>query len=303
MNIKKWAVLLLVALLLSGCTSRVEETDSAAEPPAVQDVTPSDSEQIDRPAPPDSTPPQMQTATPQELEEDGKDTLPPLAQSPLKDSGATLTPDNPAKVSPPAAPPTTPPKEVEPLPQTEEKLLLVNSSNPLPADFSIELAYVQDIYRVDASIAEISKQMIADAAAEGVSLLVCSAYRPVESQTRLFNNKVNEYLAMGKSKEEAEKLTAAIIAVPGTSEHHTGLAMDIVTPSYQGLDSGFENTAAFRWLSANAASYGFILRFPADKQEITGIIYEPWHYRYVGVEKAAAIKESGQCLEEYLGKA
>ena len=180
-------------------------------------------------------------------------------------------------------------------------LLLVNSEHPLPEDFDIQLATVQGEYRVDARILEPAQKMIADAKADGIDLLVCSAYRPVDSQTRLFNNKVSEYVSAGKTEEEAVVLTSAVIAVPGTSEHHTGLAMDIVTPSYQNLDEGFAETDAFAWLDEHAADYGFILRYPADKQEETGIIYESWHYRYVGPEIAKEIKEKGLCLEEYLG--
>ena len=93
--------------------------------------------------------------------------------------------------------------------------------------------------------------------------------------------------------------TARLIAVPGTSEHETGLAADIVTPSYQRLDAGYAGTKAARWLLENAASYGFVLRYPEDKTEITGIDYEPWHYRYVGVEAAKEIMAQGLCLEEY----
>ena len=104
----------------------------------------------------------------------------------------------------------------------------------------------------------------------------------------------------GKSKEEAEKITATMIAIPGTSEHHTGLAADIVTPTHQTLDPEFADTDAGKWLQENAAEYGFILRYPEDKQDITEIIYESWHYRYVGVDHAMAIKENGLCLEEYL---
>ena len=100
--------------------------------------------------------------------------------------------------------------------------------------------------------------------------------------------------------EEAEKITATMIAIPGTSEHHTGLAADIVTPTHQTLDPEFADTDAGKWLQENAAEYGFILRYPEDKQDITEIIYESWHYRYVGVDHAMAIKENGLCLEEYL---
>lgn len=88
--------------------------------------------------------------------------------------------------------------------------------------------------------------------------------------------------------------------MPGTSEHHTGLALDLITPGYQQLDDGFENTAAFKWLDKHSAEYGFVLRYPKDKEDITKIIYEPWHYRYVGVNAAETIKANGWCLEEYV---
>ena len=90
------------------------------------------------------------------------------------------------------------------------------------------------------------------------------------------------------------------VAVPGTSEHQTGLALDIISSSYQVLDRDQENTAEQRWLMENSYKYGFILRYPSDKSEITGINYEPWHYRYVGKEAAKEIYEKGLCLEEYL---
>ena len=91
-----------------------------------------------------------------------------------------------------------------------------------------------------------------------------------------------------------------VIAVPGTSEHHTGLALDIVTPTYQVLDDGYATTDAFKWLYENCADYGFILRYPENTTHITGIIYEPWHYRYVGVEVAKYITENNITFEEYI---
>ena len=100
--------------------------------------------------------------------------------------------------------------------------------------------------------------------------------------------------------KEAVAAALTLVTRPGFSEHHTGLALDIVTPTYQNLDEGFAETAAFGWLDQNAAEYGFILRYPKNKESVTQINYEPWHYRYVGVEYAKAIKESGYCLEEFL---
>jgi len=104
------------------------------------------------------------------------------------------------------------------------------------------------------------------------------------------------------SQEDAYNLTKREIAIPGTSEHSTGLAVDIVVLSHQTLDEDFEKTEGFKWLSENAQKYGFILRYPKNKEEITGIKYEPWHYRYVGEENAKKINEQGICLEEYLAE-
>ena len=180
------------------------------------------------------------------------------------------------------------------------ELLLANPDNPLPEDFSVKTAQVQGSFVMDERVAEAMKLMIADAKAQGVDLMICSAYRSIQRQQELFDAEVANQMAAGKSRADAEAITATMIAVPGTSEHHTGLAADIVTPTHQTLDPQFADTAAGKWLLENAADYGFILRYPEDKQEITKIIYESWHYRYVGEEHAKAIKESGLCLEEYL---
>lgn len=200
------------------------------------------------------------------------------------------------------------PEEPEEEPEEEKpavdlsswELLLVNNHNPLPDDFEVETEVVQGSFKMDARIAETVKQMIADAKEEGVDLMICSAYRSIDRQKQLFAAEVDVQMAAGKTKEEAEKITATMIAVPGTSEHHTGLSADIVTPTHQTLDEAFAETAAGKWLVENAPEYGFILRYPKDKQDITEIIYESWHFRYVGVEHAKAITEQGLCLEEYI---
>lgn len=194
------------------------------------------------------------------------------------------------------------PDYVPPIPDGEWKLLLVNDRNTISEDFEPALEEVQGVYRMDARVASIMRQMIADAKSQGVDLLVCSAYRPYSSQQRNFEASVTRYMQAGYSREQAETQTLRLIAAPGSSEHQTGLAADIVTPAYQSLDNGYADTAAARWLKANAASYGFILRYPADKQDITHIDFEPWHYRYVGEEAAKVIMEKGICLEEYLGQ-
>ncbi|MBP3301007.1 MAG: M15 family metallopeptidase [Clostridia bacterium] len=184
-------------------------------------------------------------------------------------------------------------------------MLLANPDNPVPEGYTFEQAKIKSAGRdwiVDARCAEDLKAMIAAAKADGVSLILCSAYRTIERQTTNFNNKMQEYINKGKTEEEARAITATIIAVPGTSEHHTGMAVDIVTPSYQSLNAGFDKTAAYKWLEANCAEFGFVLRYREDKQHITKIIYEPWHYRYVGKQAATIMMEEKISFEEFLDK-
>lgn len=182
------------------------------------------------------------------------------------------------------------------------RMILVNNNIPLPDGYTVEtrVAETANSKELQTEAADAYQQMKAAAAAEGVELLLCSGYRSVEYQTGLFNDELDRWKADGLSEQEAYDKAKTVVAVPGYSEHNTGLAADIVTPDHQTLDEAFEETDAFLWLSQHAQEYGFILRYPIDKQAITGIIYEPWHYRYVGPENAAAIKQSGKCLEEYL---
>ena len=179
----------------------------------------------------------------------------------------------------------------------EYYLLLANAENPLPQDWSIQTEEVQNGYEMDKRAAPAMREMIQAAKEDGVELMLCSAYRSVEKQQQLFDRSQQAYMAQGMSEEEAYAKTATETAIPGTSEHQTGLAADIVTPTYQMLDAGFADTPAGQWLSEHAAEYGFVLRYP---QEVTGIIYESWHYRFVGKTHAKLMKESGLCLEEYL---
>lgn len=182
----------------------------------------------------------------------------------------------------------------------EYYLLLANAENPLPQDWSIQTEEVQNGYEMDKRAAPAMREMIQAAKEDGVELMLCSAYRSVEKQQQLFDRSQQAYMAQGMSEEEAYAKTATETAIPGTSEHQTGLAADIVTPTYQMLDAGFADTPAGQWLSEHAAEYGFVLRYPQDKQEVTGIIYESWHYRFVGKTHAKLMRESGLCLEEYL---
>lgn len=180
------------------------------------------------------------------------------------------------------------------------QLILVNPWNKLPEDFRVELKKLSNGLRVDARIYDDLSAMLSDCRKAGLSPLVCSAYRSQETQTRLYRNKISRLRAAGYTAEKAVQEAGRWVAVPGTSEHQTGLAVDLVAASYQILDQKQEQTAEQKWLMEHCWEYGFILRYPTDKSEITGIGYEPWHYRYVGKTAAAAIHDSGLCLEEYL---
>lgn len=180
-------------------------------------------------------------------------------------------------------------------------LMLVNPWNPLPENYSIELASLGSGQSVDRRCADALEEMITDCRAAGLSPLICSSYRTQSTQQGLYNAQVYELIAQGCSRAEAEEQAATMVALPGTSEHQLGLAADIVDSEYQILESSQENTPVQRWLMEHCWEYGFILRYPKDKTQLTGIIYEPWHYRYVGKEAAQEIMKAGICLEEYLG--
>lgn len=176
------------------------------------------------------------------------------------------------------------------------RLILVNKENPLPQDFTIELANVDKTRQVDKRIIEELKEMMQAMKNAGINnIWVQSAYRSVEYQEKLYNNKINEYLKLGLKKEEAESLTLKYINKPGESEHNLGLAVD-----FNRVNEDFKNTKAFKWLSINAKDYGFVMRYPEEKANITGIEYEPWHWRYVGKENAYKMEELDMCLEEYI---
>lgn len=180
------------------------------------------------------------------------------------------------------------------------KLILVNKQNPVPEDYDLNLSNINGSMQVDSRIVDSVYDMLEAAQKDGVDLMICSAYRSYDRQTVLFNNKMNKLMNKGMSYMEAYAVGSMSVTVPGTSEHQLGLALDILTGSYTAMDDGFGDTKAGKWLNENAPDYGFILRYPSGKEEITGIIYEPWHFRYVGVEYSRDITESGLCLEEYL---
>lgn len=181
-------------------------------------------------------------------------------------------------------------------------MTLVNAENPMQEGYVPELAEVENGYSVDARIAEDLNAMLAAARADGCQPQICSAYRSVEKQVQVFNDTVNGWISQGSSFWDAYQRTTQEVALPGTSEHGIGLAVDIVSNQYGELDAKQAETMEAQWLQEHCYEYGFILRYPPEKQSLTGIIYEPWHYRYVGREMAQKIKESGLTLEEYLGK-
>lgn len=187
-------------------------------------------------------------------------------------------------------------------PENEEgwELLLVSVKSPLPDNYSATLEDVGNGFQVDMRIATSLKEMVAKAKADGINLEICSAYRDPVKQSDIMEDRIQEYMGYGYLREDAEKAVQREIAKPGTSEHQTGLAVDIVTPSHRTLDRAFEDTTAFRWLAENAWEFGFVLRYPDGKEPVTGISYEPWHYRYVGRIAARDIQRGGYCLEEYL---
>lgn len=181
-------------------------------------------------------------------------------------------------------------------------LILVNKWNPLPNNYEFTIKKLKNGQAVDERCYEDLQKMMDDCRAAGNSPLICSSYRSKEKQESLFNKKKAQFESQGYSKEKAKAKAATVVAVPQTSEHQSGLAVDIVDESYQILDTSQEKTQVQKWLMKNSWKYGFILRYPSDKSEITGIIYEPWHYRYVGKEAAKEITEQNICLEEYLSK-
>lgn len=184
---------------------------------------------------------------------------------------------------------------------TDWELILVNKDNKLPKNYEVELKDVEYVpHKVDKRIVESLKKMLSDARKQGLNPLVISSYRSHEFQQTLYNNKIKEFRELGYSKKVAEEKASYWVAIPGTSEHEIGLALDIVATNYQELDEEQENTPVQKWLMENCYKYGFILRYPTEKKEITKINYEPWHYRYVGVENATFMEEKGFCLEEYI---
>lgn len=180
------------------------------------------------------------------------------------------------------------------------RLILVNKQHPVPEDYTVELETIKGNMQCDARIISDLIAMFQAADADGVNLAVCSPYRDLSRQEWLFERKIKSYMKNGMSYMEAYSLASQIVMVPGASEHQLGLAIDINCDTYTSLDEGFADTEAGKWLAAHCFEYGFILRYPLGKEYITGVEYEPWHFRYVGKEAATVITEQGICLEEFI---
>ena len=183
-------------------------------------------------------------------------------------------------------------------------MILVNHTNQMPESYTFDTkecgssTAVNKTLQTAACDAFLALQKAA--AADGVTVWMQSGYRSVAYQTKLYERKTQYYRDKGYDEATAREKAAAIVNPPGYSEHNCGLAADLNSPEHTGLDEGFENTAAFRWLCAHAGEYGFILRYPKGAEDKTEITYEPWHWRYVGVENAARINASGLCFEDYI---
>ncbi len=195
---------------------------------------------------------------------------------------------------------TEPEDAEEHLPE-DWNLILVNKTHPIPDDYEVELKSIGSGHQIDARAYDDFRAMIQASKADGVYIYVASSYRDRDKQISLYEKKTDSYLRQGYSLEDAKEKAGQVVAVPGTSEHHLGLALDMVSSEYRRLDEKQENTRGFQWLKAHSWEYGFILRYPNGSTDITGIIYEPWHFRYVGKEAAKEIYEQGVTLEEYLG--
>ena len=181
-------------------------------------------------------------------------------------------------------------------------MILVNRAHPITEDYPVETKECGSATAINKTLqteaAEAFLSMQAAAAKDGVDVRMQSGYRSVSYQKKLYNDKTQYYRNKGLSEAAAREKAAAIVNPPGCSEHNCGLAADLNSPEHTALDTGFADTAAFRWLCENAEQYGFILRYPKEAESVTGITYEPWHWRYVGAENAALLNQSGLCLED-----
>lgn len=179
------------------------------------------------------------------------------------------------------------------------QIRLVNATHPLPANFTVQTVAVGNA-RFDARAADALRQLMQACNRQGNHLLICSGWRSISKQSSLYQDEIYAQKRRGLTSGKAESAAAAVVAPPGTSEHNLGLAVDFGSSTNEYCDETFARTPEGKWLAKNAWQYGFILRYPQGKEKLTGIVFEPWHYRYVGLQAAKEIRASGQCLEEYV---
>ena len=214
----------------------------------------------------------------------------PASEPPITTPELTPTP------TPEPTPTPTPEPTPEPTPSypdvdvTSWELMLANADHSI-GEYAPELEVIENNQQFDTRAAGALREFMEAARAEGLSVYLSSAYRGYAEQNYLYQRKVAQV---------GEAQAKSIVAPPGTSEHQTGLAADITDRYYEVKNSELENTELYQWMSQHCHEYGFIVRYPKDKEDVTGIIYEPWHFRYVGVEAATYIMENGLCLEEFL---
>ncbi|MGN0707618.1 MAG: M15 family metallopeptidase [Faecalibacterium sp.] len=226
----------------------------------------------------------------------------PAASAPEQEPAASAAPEQPNSIPPEAGMTAAEAQAIldDPL------MVLVNHHSPMPEDYTFDTKECGSASAINKTLqtaaCDAFLQMQAAAAADGVTVWMQSGYRSVSYQATLYKNKTQYYLDQGYDEASAKEKAAAIVNPPGYSEHNCGLAADLNCPEHTALDEGFENTAAFRWLQEHAGEYGFILRYPKGREDVTEITYEPWHWRYVGVENAARINASGLCFEEYIAQ-
>ena len=191
------------------------------------------------------------------------------------------------------------------VPADNKYLICVNSSRALPAKYTVRTEVCVTVYpenrQMEAEAAKWFRKMYDAAMADNqTELIPFSGYRSTAQQKENFDREIESLVTGGLTRPEAIERTMQSIQPPGCSEHETGLAMDLTRKGVWRTDPGFHGSKEFNWLTAHAHDYGFILRYPQGKEHITGISYEPWHWRFVGVDAAREIRASGQCLEEYL---
>ncbi len=184
----------------------------------------------------------------------------------------------------------------------DARLVLVNANLPFAKEPAPALAAANEdgSIQLEAEAAAAYQKMAASAAEDGITLVLTAGYQDADTRSAAFDAQKQQYLQKGRSEEAAASLAADIQLPADCSEHGTGYAADILSSDYPDRDTGFAKTRAYEWLTAYAAEYGFILRYPQEHQAATGVVFEPWHWRYVGPENALAIRASGLSLEEFL---